>query len=605
MRKLGRARQDLRANRVSTVREKKDVEKKTRIKLLPAVRSVLLSEPNRRQYILFVLAAVLIKIFLVGFQMIQIYPAAAPIDDELMFAAANSIKNGEWLGAYSWCAMAKHMFFAVWLWLLNLLHIPYLIGGQLLYLAACVVMTNALSPKLKNRLYRFAAFLLLWFSPYSVATFTTRVYIDNIYPSLCLLFFAGVIGVCLRIESSVKSTMPYSVAAGLGLGLSWITKDDAVWILPFGVCATLIYFIFAVCKKEGGRKALARVAVPLIGVAVFFVCTSAYKAMNYKYYGRFIISDYTSAEFKEAVALIVRADTDVPHKHVLVCDETLEKLYASSPSFAKLQPYLDSAEYRSDYAVGTKNGDFNSAGIIWAVRRAAFDSGEADTALKAQEFYKRVTLELTLAKERGELELTSGNPFSGLSATLMPYDNSYLGDTLKEVFNSLKTLVLFEQTSSLAELSYATPEQAGVYSSFTYTRASYSAKAGTSEADYYPWHIAAEVAFVLITWLYRILVWFLALFGFKRLFGDIKATVAELKKKLFTSGGMLTVVILGVLLSALLRIVMISYIEVTSFCIGTYLLYLAPAGAVSLVFLVYTSEPFLEWLTKLTKSDKA
>ncbi len=565
---------------------------------------MLTADLDRRKFLLLLTAAILIKIFLVGFQMIQIYPSAAPIDDELMFAAANSIKNGEWLGAYSWCAMAKHMFFAVWLWLLNLLHIPYLIGGQLLYLVGCIVMMNALSPKLKNRLYRLAAFLILWFSPYSFATFTTRVYIDNIYPSLCLLFFAGVIGVLLRIEDAIKSTVAYSLAAGLGLGLSWLTKDDAVWILPFGVCAVLIYSIFAVCKKEGAKKTLLRLLIPLVGVAVFFVCTSAYKAMNNRYYGRFVISDYTSAEFKEAMALMVRADTDIPHKHVLVCEETLSKLYEASPSLAKLEPYLSSDEYHRDYSAGAEAGEYNSAGVIWAVRRAAYESGEADTAKKAEEFYKRVTAELTEASENGRLELTKGGLLSGLSATLMPYDSIYFGETVKEILNSLKTLVLFEQTSSLAELSYATPEQAKVYSDFTLTRASYSAKAGTSEADYYPWHIAAEIAFVFITWLYRLLVWFLIFFGFKRLLADIKKTVFELKEKKFTSGGLLCVAIFGVLLSVLLRIVMISYIEVSSFCIGTYLLYLAPAGAVGLIFLVYGGEPFLEWLTRLLDKTK-
>ena len=575
------------------------MEKTKRIKLLPTVKSALSGDVEKDRYFFLVLGAVLVKIALVFCQMIQIFPEAAPIDDELMLAAANSIKNGEWLGAYSWCAMAKHMFFAVWLWLLNLLQIPYLVGGQLLYLAACLVMTNALSPVIKTRIYRFAAFLILWFSPYSTATFTTRVYIDNIYPSLCLLFFAGITGICLRIDKPVKTTVAYAFAAGVGLGAAWLTKDDAIWIAPFGICALLIYFIFTLCRKRGAKETLARMAVPLITVAVFLSCTTAYKYMNYKYYGRFVISDYTSAEFKEAVGLMVRADTDIPHTHILICEETREKLYAASPALARLEPLLEGEAYRKDYTAGNEDGEYNSAGVIWALRRAAFESGEADTAEKAKLFYENVARELTAAYENGSLELTEENLLSGLSATLMPFDKVYLAPTAGEVLSSLKTLVLFEQTSSLAPLSIATPEQAEVYRAFTYMTPSYSAKAGTSEADYYPWHVAAEIAFALIRWVYRIAVWFFIFFGFKRLFGDIKKTVAELKKKEFTANGMLTVAVLGVLLSALLRIVMISYIEVSSFCIGTYLLYLAPAGAVSLVFLVYGASPFLDWVIKL------
>ena len=46
----------------------------------------------------------------------------------------------------------------------------------------------------------------------------------------------------------------------------------------------------------------------------------------------------------------------------------------------------------------------------------------------------------------------------------------------------------------------------------------------------------------------------------------------------------LPVLMLGLALSVLLRIGMIAYIEYTSFRIGTYLLYLAPAGAILLLF---------------------
>ncbi len=574
--------------------------KSEKIKLISSVKYAFIHDIDRRALTYLILVAAVLKLILTACQMVQIFPGEAPIDDELMFNAANSIKEGNWLGAYSWFTIAKHMFFSVWLWLLNLLHIPYLIGGQLLYFVVCVVMMNALSPVLKKRLHSFFAFLVLWFSPYSWAQFTLRVYIDNIYPSLCLLFFAGVIGVCLRINKPVKYTIAYAVAAGIGLGLSWLTKDDAVWILPFGICATLIYFVFALLKKEGIKKTAARIAVPLIAVGIFFGCTTAYKAMNYKYYGRFVISDYTSKEFKDAISALVRADTDIPHKHVLLCENARQKVYAKVSSFEKLSSLLETQEYKKGF--GTD--EYNSAGIIWAIRKTAFDAGLADTAPKAEQFYESLSREINDAFEDGKLASTNKNILSGLSATLIPYDNVYLAPTAKETLSSLGTLLFFKQTSSLAPLSYASVEQAKAYEDFIFTRTSYSAVAGTNEADYYPWNVAAEIVFQIIVWIYRILVWAVLFFGFWRLGKDIKKTLAELRKREFSAQGLMTVVALGVLLSALLRIVMISYIEVSSFCIGTYLLYLAPAGAILLVFYIYGFIPILEGITKLIKKKE-
>ncbi|MBR3354681.1 MAG: hypothetical protein IKG47_04910, partial [Oscillospiraceae bacterium] len=85
---------------------------------------------TNREYITGVAVIFALKLILVCMQMIQIFPGEAEVDDELMFYAAKSIGRGEWLGPYSWATIAKSMGFSVWLWLLHVLHIPYLIGNQ-------------------------------------------------------------------------------------------------------------------------------------------------------------------------------------------------------------------------------------------------------------------------------------------------------------------------------------------------------------------------------------------------------------------------------------------------------------------------------------------
>ncbi|MEG2676804.1 MAG: hypothetical protein RR933_01680, partial [Oscillospiraceae bacterium] len=199
---------------------------------------------------------ILLKLVLSSFQLIQIFPENAPIDDELMLNAANSIRNGNWLGEYSWLTISKHMFFSVWLCFLNILHIPYVIGGELLYCACCAVMTCALSPIFHKRIQRFIIFFVLWFSPYSFASFTLRVYRDNIFPSLCLLFFAGMLGLCLRANRGFKRSVPFAAAAGFGLGLALITREDGIWLLPFAVCASAFYILFFICKKSDAKQKL-------------------------------------------------------------------------------------------------------------------------------------------------------------------------------------------------------------------------------------------------------------------------------------------------------------------------------------------------------------
>lgn len=146
-----------------------------------------------------ILALVAGKLLLSGTQMIHVYTLEqAPIDDGSMFSAANSILRGEWLGEYSWVAISKNMFFAVWLAFLNVIKMPLLIGNQLLYLLACAVTVFALKPIIKNQWARLLFFAVLWLSPFSWAQFALRLYRDSIFPYLVLLFFAGIMGFCLR-----------------------------------------------------------------------------------------------------------------------------------------------------------------------------------------------------------------------------------------------------------------------------------------------------------------------------------------------------------------------------------------------------------------------
>ena len=72
-----------------------------------------LPELSARAFWLCAAAVVLIKCVLTSFQSAYIWVGGAPLDDELMFRAANAISNGEWLGAYDYLTLSKSMFFAV------------------------------------------------------------------------------------------------------------------------------------------------------------------------------------------------------------------------------------------------------------------------------------------------------------------------------------------------------------------------------------------------------------------------------------------------------------------------------------------------------------
>ena len=133
------------------------------------LRSALQQDMSRRTFWVLVVLVVLVKLVMTRFQMVYVWVGGAPLDDELMFGAAQSITAGQWLGAYDWLTLSKHMFFAVWLALCSLLHLPYLGSGQLLTCGAALACAFAFAPVLRRWKSRFAVFALLAFSPAATA----------------------------------------------------------------------------------------------------------------------------------------------------------------------------------------------------------------------------------------------------------------------------------------------------------------------------------------------------------------------------------------------------------------------------------------------------
>lgn len=555
--------------------------KKLFAKLKTFYKHFLEDDLTQREYVYGIAVIFVLKLILVCMQMIQIFPGEAEVDDELMFYAAKSIGRGEWLGPYSWATIAKSMGFPIWLWLLHVLHIPYLIGNQLLYGGACVLTADAFKPVFEKRRTRFLLIFIIWFSPFATAQFTLRVYRDSILPAIILCAFSGVIGFCLRAKGDWKNGVKYAAAGGFFTGIARLIRDDVIWIYPFVICATFAYIIFVLFGKEIKDRSRKIISTVLAVTAFFALPVVLFCSMNLKYYGVFTVNESSDPAFTAAISAMQRADTDLPHPGIAVCHATRNKLYEAVPEVAELGETLDNGSYYHGYGWQDKE-EFNSGGFFWAVRRAAYDAGFTNSGDEATKYYRSLADAINEAFADGRL---SENKEAGtLSAFLIPYDSSYLAPTMNEVLNSSKCILFFEQTSSYAPLSFANMDQTREWWSYTYTMPSYSAKVGTDEADYYFPQVIAEWIYCVIRWCYRIAIWPALVSCAIFFFSETKNSLKRIGEFFSLESSMNAILILGISLSAIVRVVLMSYIEVTNFRIGTYLLYLS--GAAVLVILL-------------------
>ena len=108
--------------------------------------------------------------------------------------------------------------------------------------------------------------------------------------------------------------------------------------------------------------------------------------LNNQYYGRFILSDFTSKEFKDAYGAMTRVVQEAPQAKVPVPLEVRRKLYETVPEFAVLEPYLETEMNYNNFG-SIPDREFNGGGFYWALRRAAADAGYYSDANTAKKYF--------------------------------------------------------------------------------------------------------------------------------------------------------------------------------------------------------------------------
>lgn len=509
------------------------------------------------------------KAVLARAQNIYIWIGGAPLDDELMWRAAQNITAGSWLGEYDYLTLSKQMFFAVWLALCNRLGVPYLLAGQLLACAAALAMAWAFAPVLRRNKSRFLLFAALAFSPAASASFTLRVYRDNIFPAECVLFFAGMIGCALRYKQGLRRYWFWLALAGLGFGLAKITREDGVWLLPFALAATVITAVF-ILREKGLDKKLLRCAALALPYGLLAACVLAVSLVNYNYYGVFATSDFSEGSFAAAYGAMTRIEQpEGTDSLVPVSRQVREQLYQAVPQLQPLRYWLEEyAPFQNGY-MNSSAGDYMAGSFYWVLRRAAQEEGVYASAPQADAYWRGVAEAINARIEDGTLTAAYGKR----SSTTPIIRAEHVLPTLQETAYSLYFCATFQDCGCYykTELSQALPEDAAVWADYLGSRANYAAVENAADPYYTPAQHLIYSAFDALRWVYAVLGPVLLVWALAR---QCRAGLAMLRKK-EAAGLLLWLVLLGVLGMALLRCAMIAFMEVAAFRIGTYVMYLS------------------------------
>ena len=330
-------------------------------------------------------------------------------DDRLFLLMAESIINGQWLGTYSQMTLAKGQFYSIWIALMYFLGIPLLLGVQMAYAGACAVLARACRPAIRSGAALFAIYAFLLWNPMSLEAPTLgRVIRQHIYTPLELATLAGLVALYYRREDGLRRQLPWAILLGLAFGCFWLTREESVWFVP----SVLLLAAAALFRTFRDSRPNFRTMLTSLGLAVFCavlpVATVSWE--NYRHYDWFGTVEFRAPEFNDAYGAMVRVNLGPKLDFVPVTRQAREAMYAVSPTFAKLQPYLE-GDYGRGWASASaamtklppEERQIGSGWLMWALRDTVAAAGFCHNAREALDFYRRMADEINRACDDGRL----------------------------------------------------------------------------------------------------------------------------------------------------------------------------------------------------------
>ncbi len=321
-------------------------------------------------------------------------------DDAWFIGNAEKILAGQWLGAFDQMTLIKGLGYSYILVLNNLLDIPITLSLATIYLFACLFFVGVLREIGLGKIPALLLFCLLIFQP---ALFPGRIIRDNVYFSLLLISFSGL------IYSSVcdpgRRRLVVIALSGLCFGVFWITREEGVWISP-GFVAIFLYFMYKSAKKNGSCKSKVKAVFIYISFAAVPIISTA--CINYYIYGKLQIVDVKQADFVNVLNTLNSVDVGEDIQYVPVSKAKREAIYKASPAFKELEPYFEGTGMGwTDPGCKVYQhtcGDYAGGWFMWALRDGVASLGYYRTPMLAANFYRRIVEEVSTACSNGALK---------------------------------------------------------------------------------------------------------------------------------------------------------------------------------------------------------
>ncbi|SLM29944.1 membrane hypothetical protein [Desulfamplus magnetovallimortis] len=400
----------------------------------------------------FLWAAACFIIVFVSFVLVwpcRVVPLVEGYDSGLYLRLAESIINGEWLGAYDYLTLIRPPVYPLFIALNYYLHLPLDLFQYSLYLAGALLMVAALRQNSLPRSWTLIVFALTMLHPVALLP-VNYVATEAVYCPMTTAIAAACIGIYGSFPFHFWRFFVWSIILSSVLALFFFTRPEGVWILPaLGFIFFCIIFL-TFLKKEmfsvvdniddvhhtTGEKfvSLSVIKAILYILLLIFLCICMWKGLDYsirsknkEVYGVKIVTELTDPGFVSAFKHLTRIMPDSRCPYVPVTRKAMEMASKMSSSFNLIYPGLAwqfNGKGWSSLGCNYMNICDELAGgwAVWAIRDAAFREGLMNDAVSSRKFFDSMAQELSIACNSGNFSCSSNMTGNIIAPPLMLSD---------------------------------------------------------------------------------------------------------------------------------------------------------------------------------------
>jgi hypothetical protein len=389
-----------------------------------------------------VVALVTFKLFLVSD--IAVHIRFSPFDDSLYVGRAYAFLTGSsgW-GGYDAYVLAKLPSMSYWLVTSRWLGIPYLLGINILYcLAGLVLVQAAAKSGVKNTVLLFAYFVYL-FNPITFGIGWALVMRE----ALSSVFTVALLGVSLQILSTSKQLLPWGWILGWGLlfafGLLLREEDRILWAF---------FILFASVTLWARRDSVARLIdrkfmLLLLSAPIVLSSLVNYGARSYNeyYYGAPILSDYSEGEFPKLMASLRSIDSPIDNRLVMLPQDVIQRLRPLVPDFVPVLDRLPAPGIQT-YSCKLQGvcSEWSNGWMPWWVKMASWESGLTPSFLAGQAYFKSIREQIEVLCRSNKLSCQTKG-----SGMIPPMELRWFRSYLHE-FSSVLSMLIYPTVDTVA-----------------------------------------------------------------------------------------------------------------------------------------------------------